>query len=82
MQQDCAASLLKQFQSSLEYQSTDRVVTQAQFHEMTLQVVEPSSVAAVEEELVRQGRLTCGEARNGLEVSEAQQRKNVMHISR
>lgn len=68
MKQDYAASLLKKFQSSVEYQSTDRVVTRAQFHAFALQVVEPSSVTAVEQELMRQGRLAYRVARNGLEV--------------
>ena len=80
MKQDYAASLLKQFQGSLEYQSTDRVVTRAQFRAIALQVVEPSSVAAVEQELMRQGRLAYRVARNGLEVGEAQEACGTSHF--
>ena len=67
---ELAARVLDQFKATVEYLSTDRVVTRKDFCAVALQVVDPSSVAAVEQELVREGKMAQRVAANGLEVGE------------
>ena len=65
---ELAARVVEQFKATVEYQSTDQVVMRKDFCAVALQVVDPSSVAAVEQELVREGKMAQRVAANGLEV--------------
>lgn len=66
--QELADSVLHQLQSRVEFRSTDQLVTAAQLKAVSAKLVESSSVVAVENELIRKGKLSRGTASNGLQV--------------
>ena len=66
--QELADSVLHQLQSGIEFKSTDQLVTAAQLRAVSARLVEASSVVAVENELLRQGKLSRRTASNGLQV--------------
>ena len=66
--QELADSVLHQLQSRVEFRSTDQLVTPAQLRAVSAKLVESSSVVAVENELIRKGKLSRGTASNGLQV--------------
>lgn len=65
---ELADSVLHQLQSGIEFKSTDQLVTAAQLRAVSARLVEASSVVAVENELLRQGKLSRRTASNGLQV--------------
>ena len=66
--QELADSVLHRLQSRVEFRSTDQLVTPAQLRAVSGGLVEATSVVAVENELLRKGKLSRGTASNGLQV--------------
>lgn len=54
-----ADAVLQQLQSKVEFRSTDTLVTGEQFRAVCVEVVDASSVPAVENELIRWGKIKC-----------------------
>lgn len=66
--QEMADTVLQQLQSRIEFRSTDQLVTRAQLKAVAMELVETSSVLAVENELVSQGMLSFRTSSSGLQV--------------
>lgn len=65
---EMADTVLQQLQSRIEFRSTDQLVTRAQLKAVAMELVETSSVLAVENELVSQGMLSFRTSSLGLQV--------------
>lgn len=66
--QELAESVLQQLQSRVEFRSTDRLLTRSQLKLVTGELVEASSVWVVEQELVKQGKLSFRTSSTGIQA--------------
>lgn len=66
--QELADSVLQQLQSRVVFRNTDQLLTRSQLKLVTGELVEASSVWVVEQELVRQGRLSIRTSKTGLQA--------------
>lgn len=66
--QELAESVLQQLQSRVAFRSTDQLLTRSQLKLVTGELVEASSVWAVEQELVRQGKLSFRTSNTGIQA--------------